>query len=95
MSAFLPTSREPVKWSSRSTCAPPIVAMARASRAGTAVGLEENPLGSRAVRRISSNMSWLLLLAGPSVPMARRMPSSDMRTTSATPLASFRLLVGL
>ncbi|MND01732.1 hypothetical protein D3C83_208400 [compost metagenome] len=49
----------------------------------------------RLARRISSNMSKLLLLAAPSVPKETVMPRRSMAGTGAMPLASFKLLPGL
>ena len=75
--------------------APSRVAIASASRAGSAVGSPPIPLASSAARRISSNMSRSLFEAAPSVPMPTLRPSSSIRATGATPAPSFRLLVGL
>ena len=75
--------------------APMRVAIASASRAGSAVGSPPAPLASSAASRISSNMSRSLFDAAPSVPMPTSTPSSSMRATGAMPAPSFRLLVGL
>ena len=75
--------------------APLMVAISRAWRADTAVGSRETPLWSRAASLISSNISWLLLEATPSVPRATFTPASSRRGTGATPEASFRLDTGL
>ena len=57
--------------------APIRVAIASASRAGSAVGSPLTPFASSAARRISSNMSRSLFEAGPSVPMPTSRPSSQ------------------
>ena len=76
-SARLPGSSEPVRWPRCSARAPRRVAMASASRAGSAVGSPPMPLASSAASRISSNMSRSLFDAGPSVPMPTSSPSSQ------------------
>ena len=49
---------------------------------------------SALARNISLNISRLLLIAGPSVPIATGIPSSTNRFSGAIPLASFRLDAG-
>ena len=84
MTASRPIARAPIR-----------VAIASASRAGSAVGLLPAPFASNAARRSSSNMSRSLFDAGPSVPMPTAIPCSIMLATGAMPEPSFRLLVGL
>ena len=71
--------------------APSRVAIASASRAGTAVGSPPVPLASSAASRISSNMSRSLFDAAPSVPMPTLTPSSSIFATGATPAAELQV----
>ena len=72
-----------------------MVAISSAVAAGSACGSSVVTFCSLAARSISSNMlKSLLLPAGPSGPRPTLMPSASIRTTGATPLASFMLLEG-
>ena len=69
-------------------CAPPTVAMCSTSSAGRAAASPQRSFCSTAARYISRKKSSALLLDGPSVPMAMRMPSSRICRSGAMPLAS-------
>ncbi len=90
ISAFFPTSMEPVSFSNPSACAPPSVAISNTEGASIAVG----PCAGfwiRAASRISWNMFSVLLHGAPSAPRETMIPFARSSGTRAIPDPSFRL----
>ena len=71
--------------------APPVVAIFKTSAASITAASSYFNFGRTAAKYISRNMSSALLLAGPSVPIARLIPAFFKAGKSAIPLASFAL----
>src|SRR5580704_14279607 len=96
MSAFFPTSSEPICLSICSAFAPSMVAISTTDFAPSARGSILVIFCSFAARSISSIKSRSLLLpAGPSVPRPTAILAARSSMTGATPLASIMLLEGL
>ena len=93
-SARLPGSIVPTRSAKPSAQAPPSVAMAITSGAGSTVGSALELLASKAARRASANRSRPLLDAAPSVPTATTVSAARNLATGQTPLASFMLECG-
>ena len=70
--------------------APPSVAMVNASIAGIELASWLTPFASNAAVLVSLNISKSLLLAAPSVPMARGISALDNFEIGQKPLASFK-----
>ena len=75
----------------RARVAPFSVAACSAKAASNALASPDTPLASNAAVRVSPNMSRSLLLAQPSVPMARLTPARRSFSAGQNPLASLRL----
>ena len=74
--------------------APPTVAISNTSNASNADASPNTTFCNAVVKNISRNISKQLLLAGPSVPIARPIPISFILWIGAMPLASFRFDAG-
>src|SRR6267143_349921 len=96
MSAFLPTSREPISFSIWRARAPSMVAISTTAFAPSARGSILVIFWSFAARSISSiKFKSLLLPAGLSVPRPTTMPAARSSITGATPLANIMLREGV
>ena len=87
----MPASILPMRASKPSALAPPSVAACRASNAEKPAASLATALPSSAAVRVSPNMSRSLLLAQPSVPMARFTPAFSSAQAGQKPEASLRL----
>ena len=90
MSACLPGSRLPTRWSKPIALAPPRVAARSAVKASSAAASCATALASSAAVRVSPTMSRSLLDAQPSVPMARFTPARSSAHAGQKPEASLR-----
>ena len=93
-SASLPASNDPISSAMPNAAAPPRQAIHKTSSGNRTIASRVFTLCRSAVVFSTSNMSWRLLLPGPSLPKATVMPRARISGTRATPDARYILLTG-